>query len=131
MTALPFTALATLLAIALYFYMGLQVGMARGKYNVPAPATSGDPIFERHFRVHMNTLEGMVLFLPTLWMFASFHSDMIAAGLAVVWMIGRIIFMTNYIKDPKTRSSGFLIQFVAVVVLFIGSAVGAVQALLA
>jgi glutathione S-transferase len=131
MTTLPFTTLATLIAIALYFYMGLQVGMARGKYNVPAPATSGDPIFERHFRVHMNTLEGMVLFLPTLWLFAIYHSDAIAAAIALVWVIGRTIFMVSYVKDPKTRSMGFMIQFFAVVVLFIGSLVGAIQALLA
>jgi glutathione S-transferase len=130
MTTLPLTSLATLIAIALYFYMGMRVGMARGKYGVPAPAITGDPTFERYFRVHMNTLEGMVLFLPSLWMFANFHSDMVAAALAMVWVIGRVLFMLGYSKDAKSRSTGFLIQFAAVVVLFIGSVVGAMKALL-
>jgi glutathione S-transferase len=130
MTALPLTSLATLIAIALYFYMGLQVGMARGKYNIPAPATSGDPIFERYFRVHMNTLEGMIMFLPCLWMFANFHSDIIAAALALVWVIGRFLFMQGYIKDPKSRGVGFMTQFAALVILFGGCLVGVVQSFL-
>jgi glutathione S-transferase len=130
MTALPLTTLVTVIAICLYFYMGLRVGLGRSKYNVPAPATSGDPIFERLFRVHMNTLEGMPIFLPLLWLFASYHSDAIAAGLGLVWVVGRIIFMNAYVADPAKRSGGFQIQFLAIIVLLIGTIVGAIQALL-
>ncbi len=131
MTALPLTTLVTVVAICLYFYMGLRVGLSRTTFDVPAPATTGHPIFERMFRVHMNTLEGMPIFLPVLWLFASYHSDAIAAGLGLVWVIGRIIFMTMYVKDPATRSAGFGIQMLAVLVLMIGTIIGAVQALLA
>jgi glutathione S-transferase len=130
MTDLPLTALATLLALGLYFYMSFQVGQARGKYGVPAPATTGDPTFERHLRVQMNTLEGMALFLPSLWMFAGFINDAIAAALALVWVIGRVIFMLSYIKDPKSRTMGFIIQFFVVVILFAGSAIAIVRVVL-
>jgi glutathione S-transferase len=131
MNALPLTTLVTLIAIALYFWMGMRVGMSRSKFDVPAPATTGHPTFERMFRVHMNTLEGMPIFLPVLWLFASYHSDMIAALIGLVWVAGRIAFMIGYTADAKKRSLGFLIQFVAVVVLFVGTMIGAVQALLA
>jgi glutathione S-transferase len=130
MSALPLTTLVTVVAICLYFYMGLRVGMGRTKYNVPAPATTGDPTFERMNRVHMNTLEGMPIFLPLLWLFASYHSDAIAAGLGLVWVIGRTIFMLGYTAEAKKRSAGFAIQFLAVIVLLVGTVVGAIQALL-
>jgi glutathione S-transferase len=129
MTALPLTALVTVAALFLYFFMGLRVGQARGKYDVAAPATSGHPIFERHFRVHMNTLEWLPMFLAGLWMFAAWHGDMLAAVIGVIWIIGRGLFMVAYVADPKKRTTGFLIQFVATFVLLIGAAAGAIMSL--
>ena len=119
MLNLPLTSLVTLGAIVLFFVMGLRVAKARGTYSVPAPATSGDPIFERHFRVQMNTLEWLAMFLPALWLGAVWHSDMVAAGLGLVWIIGRIIYMVTYVADPKTRSLGFVIQMLATLSLIL------------
>src|SRR3954465_15530933 len=39
------------------------------------------PRFERVFRVQMNTLEWMPIFLPSLWLFAIYVSDPIAAAI--------------------------------------------------
>ncbi len=119
MFTLPLTSLVTLAAIILFFVMGLRVAKARGTYNVPAPATSGDPIFERHFRVQMNTLEWLAMFLPALWLGAIWHSDEVAAGLGLVWIIGRIIYMVAYVADPKTRSLGFVVQMLATLSLIL------------
>jgi hypothetical protein len=55
----PWTALITLLALLLYMGMIIGVGRARAKYKIAAPAMTGDAAFERHFRVHMNTLESL------------------------------------------------------------------------
>lgn len=129
MTALPLTALVTVAALFLYFFMGLRVGQARGKYEVAAPATAGHPIFERHFRVHMNTLEWLPMFLAGLWMFAAWHGDMLAAVIGVIWIIGRALFMVAYVADPKKRTTGFLIQFAATFVLLIGAGAGAITSL--
>ncbi|MEY3233827.1 MAPEG family protein [Aquidulcibacter sp.] len=119
MTGFPLTSLVTLGAIILFFIMALRVAKARGTYKVPAPATSGDPIFERHFRVQMNTLEWLAMFLPALWLGAIWHSDVVAAGLGLVWIIGRIIYMVAYVADPKTRSLGFVVQMLATLSLFL------------
>jgi glutathione S-transferase len=119
MSTLPLTSLVTLVTIILFFFMGLRVAKARGTYNIPAPATSGDPIFDRHFRVQMNTLEWLPMFLPALWLAAIWHSDVVAAGLGLVWIIGRIIYMLAYVADPKTRSLGFVIQMLATLVLIV------------
>ncbi len=119
MFTLPLTSLVTLAAIILFFVMGLRVAKARGTYHIPAPATSGDPIFERHFRVQMNTLEWLAMFLPALWLGAIWHSDGVAAGLGLVWIIGRIIYMVAYVADPKTRSLGFVVQMLATLSLIL------------
>jgi glutathione S-transferase len=115
-------AIVTLLALLVYFYMSLRVGQGRGKYNVPAPATTGHPDFERAYRIHMNTLEWLPLFLVSLWLFAlSWGSDLIAAGIGLVWIIGRIVYMTGYTKAAEARSTGFGIQALATGVLLFGA----------
>ena len=70
-----YTALVTCLAIAFYFFTTIQVSKARATFGVKVPATSGHPDFERVFRVQMNTLEWMPIFLPSLWLFAIYISD--------------------------------------------------------
>jgi glutathione S-transferase len=114
-------AFVTLLALGFYFYTGLLVGRARSKHNVPAPAVTGPPEFERTVRVQMNTLEWMPLFLPALWMFAVYADPVIAGALGVVWILGRMMFASGYIADAAKRSTGFLVQFVAWLFLFLGT----------
>lgn len=41
-------------------------GRAHGTYHVEAPATTGAPTFERYFRVHQNSMEALVVFIPAL-----------------------------------------------------------------
>ena len=120
-----YVALVTLLALLVYLWMFMRVGSARGRFGVEAPAVTGHPEFERHFRVQANTLEGLIVFLPALWLFALYLNEMVAAGLGLVWVVGRVLYMLSYAKDPKTRSAGFGIQALATVALLFG-AVGAV-----
>jgi glutathione S-transferase len=122
----PLVALITLLSLMLFIWMAFRVGAARTRCGVAAPATSGDPEFERHFRIHANTLEGLMVFLPSLWLFAIFTgSDYIAAGLGAVWIIGRVVYMVGYAKAAESRSAGFGIQALAMLALLFG-ALGAV-----
>jgi glutathione S-transferase len=115
-------ALVTLLALVLYMWMGIRVSRARTRCGVHAPATTGNPEFERHFRVQANTLEGLVVFLPALWLFAVFTgSDYVAAGLGVVWIIGRVMYMLGYAKAAESRGPGFGIASLAQVVLLLGA----------
>lgn len=124
-------ALVTLAALLLYFWMGFNVGAARGKFGVAAPATTGHPEFERHFRIHQNTLEWLPLFLPSMWLAAFAVGDRLAAALGVLWIVGRFLYMVGYASDPKRRSAGFLIQFLAVLGLIVLAGIGAVQGVIA
>jgi len=120
-----FTALVTCLAIATYFFISFRVGRARARFGIKAPATSGNEDFERVFRVQMNTLEWMPIFLPSLWLFAIYISDPIAAAVGVVWIIGRVLYMTGYAEAAIKRRRGFVTQALAAGILWIG-ALGAV-----
>jgi glutathione S-transferase len=115
------TALVTIVALLVYFGMSLQVARARGASGIDAPAMTGHPTLERAVRVHINTLEWLPLFLASLWLFAIYWDERVAAGLGVVWIIGRIVYGAGYMADPGKRSTGFLIQLLAVVVLLLGS----------
>jgi glutathione S-transferase len=116
-----YVAIVTLLALLVYFWMGLQVGRARAKCGISAPAMTGDPVLERTIRAHYNTLEWLPLFLIPLWLFAIYWNDLVAAGLGVIWIIGRILYQTGYVADPKKRELGFMVQALAVAVLLFGA----------
>jgi hypothetical protein len=110
-----------------YTVFGALVGKARMTYKVEAPAVSGDPIFERYYRVHMNTLESLVLFLPSIFVFASYVSTDIAAGLGVVFIIGRQMYLRSYVKDPKSRGAGYMLTFLPSTILALGGMTGAIM----
>jgi glutathione S-transferase len=120
----PFTALVTCLSIALYFFTAIRVSKARAAFGIRAPAISGDPAFERVFRVQMNTLEWMPIFLPSIWLFAIYISDPIAAIIGLVWIVGRILYMTGYSQAAEKRRRGFGIQATAAITLWVGAVFG-------
>lgn len=116
-----FTALVTLLAILFYFYTSINVSRARTATGVKAPAMSGHPDFERAFRIQMNTLEWMPIFLPSLWLFAVYIGDAVAAAIGTVWIIGRVVYLIGYSKAAAKRGPGFFIQGIATIVLWAGA----------
>lgn len=127
---MPYLALITVLALLQFLYFGIQVGRARGRYGVAAPATTGNEHFERHFRVQMNTLELLVMFLPALWLFGSYVSALWGAALGAVFIVGRGIYAASYVSDPRKRSAGFGLSMLPILALILGVVIWAVRALL-
>ena len=122
--------LVVTLALLEFLAFATAVAMARTKYKVAAPATTGNEVFERYFRVQMNTLELLVVFIPAIWMFGFYVSARVAAGLGAIYLIGRAIYFFSYVKDPKTRELGFGLSAGPIAVLVIGALIGAAAALL-
>lgn len=120
--------IVTLVSLLVYFWMGVRVAPARRKYGIEAPAIHGHPDFERVFRVQQNTLEWLPLYLPSLWLFAFYWNDLLAAALGLVWIVGRILYALGYAKAAGGRGTGFLIQVLATGVLLFGALAGAVMA---
>jgi len=105
MPHLPY--LVTLLALAVLFGTAVAVGRGRVKYKIAAPATTGHPDFERLFRIQMNTLEQLALFLPALWVAAHYVKPEIAGGIGLLWIAGRIWYAIAYAADAGKRGPGF------------------------
>ena len=122
-----YTAIVTCLAVGFYLFTSINVGRARTAFGVNAPAISGNADFERVFRVQMNTLEWMPIFLPSLWLFAIYLSDPIAAAIGIVWIVGRILYLVGYSEAAAKRGRGFGIQALACGVLWIGALGGIVR----
>ena len=118
--------IVTALALLQFIFFGFQVGGARTKYGVKAPAVTGNEIFERHFRVQQNTLEQLIVFVPGLYLFSHYFNPLWAAALGVVYLIGRQVYSASYVKDPAKRGPGFGLTFLPTVILILGGLIGAV-----
>ncbi len=114
------------LALLEFVVFGFLVGRARAKYQVKAPATSGNEFFERYFRIHYNTLELLVVFLPAIILFAMHVNARWAAIVGAVYLVGRILYFRGYAEDPKKRDLGFMISMVPVLILLLGGLGGLV-----
>ncbi len=127
---MEYVAIVLVLVLLQYAFFAFQVGSARAKYGVNAPAVTGHEVFERYYRVQQNTLEQLMLFVPGIFLFAIYVHELTAAGLGVVFFIGRLIYSRAYIADPKSRGIGFILSFLPAQILLIGGLVGAVIKLL-
>jgi len=117
--------LVVAVALLEFLFFGFAVGKARETYGVKAPATSGNEMFERYYRVQMNTLELLVVFIPAIQLFALYVDARIAALLGLVFVIGRAWYFRQYIRDPSKRSAPFGVSFLPVVILLLGALIGA------
>jgi uncharacterized membrane protein YecN with MAPEG domain len=123
-------AIVVLLALVEYIFFGIRVGAARARYGVGAPATSGHPDFERYFRIHQNTLEGLIVFVPAIWFYGLYISPIWAAGIGMFFVIGRLIYYRGYAAAAEKRGAGFGISSLANIVLVVGALIGAFREVL-
>lgn len=116
------------LALIQFTFFGALVAIARGKLGVPAPAMSGTPEFDRLVRVHLNTMERLVLFVPLMWMAAQFWNPIWVAAVGVVFLAGRILYWRGYVKSPEARSVGNIVTILPIGLLLLANLVGLVRA---
>jgi len=121
MQAYYYPALVTLLIALVYFWMALTVARTHSRTGILAPSMTGDPVLERTYRAHVNTLEWMPIALPSMWLFAVYWSPTVAALLGLLWIVGRVIYFVGYVADAKKRFPGFFIQAAAAFVLLFGA----------
>jgi len=123
---MPLIEIVVGLALVQLVAFSMLVGRARGKYNIEAPATTGHEMFDRYFRVHMNTVEMIIVFIPAIYLFGKNISEPWGAGIGAVYLIGRILFLKGYVADPKKRGLGFGLSFIPTMILLLGGLGGAI-----
>ena len=121
-------ALITALTLVLYQVVSFQVGRMRGKHGIKAPATQGHEEFNRALRVQMNTLEQLVYFIPSLWLFFLFAptswAEPVGTLLGAVWILARIDYARGYYALPRKRMGGFVVSLAAASFLLLGGVIG-------
>lgn len=127
---MEYVALVIVIALLQYFTFGILVGKARIKFDVPAPHTSGHPIFERYLRVQQNTLEILVIFIPAIVLFGYWVRPDIGAAIGAVYLVGRMVYLRAYIAEPGSRSLGFGLSILPTLILLLGGAIGVIYSLL-
>jgi glutathione S-transferase len=132
MLAIPsmlITAGVTILAVIFYIVTAIRAGKMRDRHNIVAPAVTGHPGFERAYRVQMNTLEAMPVFLPALWIAAYYFTKvpLLAPAIGLVWIVGRIVYMQAYMADPTKRGLGFTISTLSQIALLLLAIAGLIM----
>jgi glutathione S-transferase len=123
--------LITWLTLLLLTVVAVNVGRARGRFGVAAPATTGHAEFERYYRVQMNTIESAMVFLPALWLSAWYWNPTSASICGAIWLVGRVWYAQAYVRDAAKRSGGFGLSMLAFFVLLGSAAVGWVRSVAA
>jgi uncharacterized membrane protein YecN with MAPEG domain len=114
----------TSLILIEYLVFIVLVGKARNRTGLQAPATSGHEEFERYYRVQMNSLELLVVLIPSLYISAHYWSSHWSALLGAIFAIGRLLYARSYIKAPSTRHVGFILSLGPIVILVCVSLIG-------
>ena len=121
--------LVTLLAALQFFWFAYLVGKARVRFHIAAPATTGHVEFDRYFRVQQNTLETLIMFLPALWIAGHYWSAAWMALIGVVYLVGRVVYLIGYVRNPHSRSWGYGLSIAPVGVLILFGLVGIARAI--
>jgi len=125
---MAYVTIIAMLALIEYFYFGIEVGRARVRAGLEAPAVTGDPAFERTFRAHQNTLEQLIVFLPALYAAGYFANELLAVAAGVAFLVGRAVYFRSYTAAAEQRGAGFGITALANLVLVLSGLIGAVFA---
>lgn len=126
----PLLVLVSLLALLQYLLFGTLVSRARARYGVTAPAVTGNEIFERYFRVQMNTLELLVMFLPALWLASFYVAPIWPLLLGVLYLLGRLLYLRGYVTEPRKRGPGFGLSMLPILLLMLIALVGCIRQLI-
>ena len=134
MNEYPFTSLVTLALVLLGVLLAKRVSTARLDFSQsdrPSVAQHSieiysDPKFMIAFRNQMNLLEHLILFMPTLWIFAVGVSDGLAAIVGLGYFIGRVLYARSY---PHSHKFGYTLTMISMLLLITGAVASSIYQL--
>ena len=116
------------LALIQFYVFCILVGKARVQTGLDAPKVTGNEIFERYYRVHYNTMEQLVIFVPAILLFANYIHTLSAWILGLVYLVGRTMYFRAYVADPSKRGPGFILSSLPSTIMLLGGTGGAIWA---
>jgi len=126
---MPYIELVAILAVLQFLFFGIMTGITREKSGLKAPAMTGNEGFERMYRVQMNTLETLVVFLPALFIAGQYWPPLVIAGIGAVYLVGRFIYWRAYVSAPSKRALGFMLSLLPTIGLIVLALIGIVLSL--
>jgi len=124
---MKYVTLVVILVLFEYVFFTLRTGKARMDSGLQAPAVTGNEMFERYFRVQQNTLEQIVVFIPAIYIFGMYLHEITAAGLGIMFIVGRAMYFRAYTTDPVKRGPGMIITMIATAFLLLGGLAGVIM----
>jgi glutathione S-transferase len=121
--------LVILFALLQLIVFAVAVGKARDRFGVKAPAVMGNENFERYYRVQMNSIEMIVVFIPSILLAASYWSPFLIAAIGLIYVVGRILYFNAYVADKK-RTAPFLMSFIPNIFFVVAAIIGAIRVLM-
>lgn len=125
-----YTSLVTLLSVLQIFLFSWKASSTRVKHGIEAPQMHGHPDVDRAQRVHLNTMEQIIMFLPSLWLALPVLGDYYTSILGGVWLVGRQLYAHAYWADAAKRGTGMWVTFLAFIILFGAAAYGVAMQLI-
>lgn len=116
---MEYSTLIILVALLQYSYFLSKVGYFRAKFEVHAPKTTGNEQWERLFRIQQNTMEQLVIFIPATYFFGIIVSADWVLLPGIVFLIGRAIYSSTYVKNPNGRGLGMILSFIPSVLMIL------------
>ena len=126
---MQYAELVAVIAVLQFVLFTSLTGRARNQSGLKAPAVTGHEGFERMYRVQVNTLEILIVFLPSLFLAAKYWPSPWTAGLGIVYTIGRHFYWRAYVSDPSKRTLGFMLSMLPTMILLILALVGIILSL--
>jgi uncharacterized membrane protein YecN with MAPEG domain len=126
---MEYATIIVMLALVQYIWFTMRAGARRGKLGIEAPATSGNEEFERAFRVQQNTLEQLIIFIPATYAFAHYVSAAWVLLPGAIFIVGRLMYSSTYLKEPARRGPGMGATLLANVALIVAVLIKVVPAL--
>jgi uncharacterized membrane protein len=122
-----YLALTTTLVLMQTLFFGALVAKARLSEQVNPPAVQGSAVFNTLYRVHQNTLERLVAYLPLLWMAGQFWPPSAVAAWGAVFLLARHLYWRGYVKSPADRKAGNVLSMAVMAGLLLATLTGVVR----
>lgn len=121
--------LVILIAVLQFLIFAILVGKARYRFGVKAPAVTGNENFERYYRAQMNTLENLIVFIPSILIASTYWAPYLMAFFGFIFLLGRTLYFIAYVNGKK-RTVPFLMGMIPNFIFVILGILGTLRAII-